>query len=612
MKTILQAVGRSVRGAHCAGLLAATALASFSLPAYAAPGGTPQASITLTNSGAKYCYVHDNKWDLTKEVTGNTIDANTGSGTVTWTVTATKDSSGAPTFCVQGGLTVKNTGSAPATIGNIVVNLQKPNSPKKGSNASHVSIAADVADATNGDAATSAKIVAAGSQENVATNTAWGTSNYAVSGAQGTFTETAGSGALEFTDASNNTVFSLVPQPVIPVGGSITLLYTAEFQTSVLPAPGTLLRVEAMVSFGNAGARGGSGATATSIDINGNGSIDDDEANVRTVPSRVTMAALPAAPEETNASVTVDDPGVTTTGTVTTSNPSGFDAFPATVSETTSWEVSVDVESGTEGATVCNAAELAGEANGGTLNVIVGYDTTDPLNPIPIYATYECAAAAEGSASACVTIGPPDDSTVENGDYCTFSQGGFGGNGYPYNLLNTNFATIYPSGVEAGIPGAGGYSMKFTEAAHIGGPKGKNGDGKGDYLPAGETAGALTADLVNPTSSSSGVFGGQVLALKLNIALSDAIVNPADFGGLYYCDASSSLNGQTVRQILAAAETALGGGALPSGYTYPTLADLCANLDLSFDGKSTDFPNCGVASAWALQYLSETACPMTP
>ena len=117
---------------------------------FAAGGGAPQASITLGNSDAKYCYTHNNLWDLSKTVTGNTVE--NGVGTVTWTVTATKDSSGAPTFTVHGGLTVTNSGTAPATIGNIVVNLQKPNSPKRGSNAPYVSIAADVADATNGDA----------------------------------------------------------------------------------------------------------------------------------------------------------------------------------------------------------------------------------------------------------------------------------------------------------------------------------------------------------------------------------------------------------------------------------------------------------------------------
>jgi hypothetical protein len=72
-----------------------------------------QASITLTNCGAADCYTHDNKWDLTKSVTGNTVAD--GTGTVTWTITATKDSSSASEFSVHGGLTVTNTGSAPAT-----------------------------------------------------------------------------------------------------------------------------------------------------------------------------------------------------------------------------------------------------------------------------------------------------------------------------------------------------------------------------------------------------------------------------------------------------------------------------------------------------------------
>jgi hypothetical protein len=58
--------------------------------------------------------------------------------------------------------------------------------------------------------------VAAASQENAATNAAWGTDNYTVTGRQGTFVETAGSGKLEFTDASDSTLFSLVPQPEIP------------------------------------------------------------------------------------------------------------------------------------------------------------------------------------------------------------------------------------------------------------------------------------------------------------------------------------------------------------------------------------------------------------
>jgi hypothetical protein len=130
-------------------------------------------------------------------------------------------------------------------------------------------------------------------------------------------------------------VFALTPQRSIAVNESVTLLYDAAFQPGVLPA-GTAMRVEALVSFGNAGARGGSGATGSNIDVNGNGGVDADEANVRTVPSRVTLAALPTTPEETNASVSLTDE-VTTSGTVTYTNLA--DGVPATSSASGQWSV---------------------------------------------------------------------------------------------------------------------------------------------------------------------------------------------------------------------------------------------------------------------------------
>ena len=49
-------------------------------------------------------------------------------------------------------------------------------------------------------------------------------------------------------------------------------------------------RFEVIVTFGNSGPRGGSGASGKNIDINGNGSIDTQEACVRSVPTRLTVA----------------------------------------------------------------------------------------------------------------------------------------------------------------------------------------------------------------------------------------------------------------------------------------------------------------------------------
>jgi hypothetical protein len=595
-------------------IISSMALGCLTLAAglvFASSGGTPQASITLQNSDAKYCYTHNDTWTLTKDVTGNTVDASTGTGTVTWTVTATKDSSQAATFTVHGGLTVTNTGTAPATIGNIVVNLQKPNSPKQGSNAPYVSIAADVADATNGDAATSAKIVAAGSQENVLTNAAWGTNNYTVTSAQGTFTETAGkSGSLEFKDASNNSVWAISPQQTIAVGASVTLLYDATFDISVLPAAGTQMRVEALVSFGNAGLRGGSGSTGMNIDINGNGTLQPDEANVRTVPSRVALAAL-TAPGECNASVTVTDIGATVTGTVTTGNPVGFDAFPATISDTTSWNnVSVDVNGGALGGKLCNDANLVGADCGGTLSVIVGYQDP-PSNTIPIYATYLCFAAATADASACVDIGPPQG--FQNDDYCTYTKGGYAGIGDPGQIYNNNFLSVFSSGLTIGInnnAATAPYDAMWTATA-TGSASLKT------YLTSSASGpnGALTVDTINATSTSGGNLPRQTATLALNIGFNAAGLNGThiNLGSLTLCNLvegstigswtltaaqATALNGRSISQVLADANNALAGNGLPAYVdtnSFGELNQLVTALNESFEG-------CNVTS-FATAYL---------
>jgi len=255
----------------------------FTTTAFAAakPPSAGQASITLSDCNAELCHANNTNWSLTKSPSSQSITLPDDPPTITWTVAATRGGTSANYLTVDGVLTVTNTGTANATIGNIVINLQK----KIVNTSNWVSVAADIADATSGNAATAGNIVASASAESASVNAAFGPPNYTVSGARGTFVETAGSGALEFTDAGSNTIFSLSPQLSLAPGAAITLLYTAQFNNSVLGlAPGTQVRSEALVTFGNAGLRGGSGATAANIDANGNGTIDADEANVRTVP----------------------------------------------------------------------------------------------------------------------------------------------------------------------------------------------------------------------------------------------------------------------------------------------------------------------------------------
>ncbi len=560
-----------------------TLAAAFALPSVHAQ----QASLSLENGDLALCFGQQTPWGLTKSVDG--ITGTPGDQNVTWTVTATKGATTGAQLLVSGYVTVSNSGSADATIGNIVVNLQQRKNVGTSSRPrwTWTSLAANVADATNGDAATSANIVARASLE----IPAYSGGNYVGTGARGTFTENAASGSLQLLDLEANDFWAITPQQSISPGEALQLVFAAKFDVSEFDlVTGTPLRTEVIVTFGNAGARAGSGASATKLDINGNGSIDADEAWVRSVPIRLTEK-IPTF-EYCHGEVTLTDPGVTATGTVTFGAVT-MDGLPSEpVNETTSFTVTATgVNGGLNGGTIANTATLTAE--GFEVALLIGErDETDPITglptKVPAYYTFLCCEPLRLTASASAQIGSGDG--FQPGDYCSFSQGGLGGQGAPFLLLASQFPAIFINGVEIGLPGDSGFSMKFMSSLAV-----------QDYLPAGGTPDKLTADLLDPTTSSSGVFGGQVLALKLNIALSDSGATPPSLGDLVYRNPGDALHGYTVREILAAAETALGGGALPTGYTYSSLTTLCDNLNLSWHVETTE----GCApSAWALLYLS--------
>ena len=72
-------------------------------------------------------------------------------------------------------------------------------------------------------------------------------------------------------------------------------------------------------------------------------------------------------------------------------------------------------------------------------------------------------------------------------------------------------------------------------------------------------------------------------------------------GSLVLTGTATSLDGSTVSAVLAAANAAIGGGALPSGFTLSSLNDLVDNLNQSFDGCVED--------GWAKTHLT-TAVPV--
>jgi hypothetical protein len=169
------------------------------------------------------------------------------------------------------------------------------------------------------------------------------------------------------------------------------------------------------------------------------------------------------------------------------------------------------------------------------------------------------------------------------GEFITYSQDSWGGAPSPggaAELLLNNFDTVYSpfGGAEAGINGAAGYSMLFT------GPSPAL-----TYLPASGGAGTLNSDLIDPTSSASGVLGGFVFALQLNIDFEDAgfLSGTAStaFADLILSDFPAyyaALNGLSVRQFLSHANQHLGGRS--SHFTSDDIAVIAQDLTLAFEG----------------------------
>ena len=124
------------------------------------------------------------------------------------------------------------------------------------------------------------------------------------------------------------------------------------------------------------------------------------------------------------------------------------------------------------------------------------------------------------------------------------------------------------------------------------------------YLPAVGPSGVLDACLINPSSSHSGEFGGEVLALELNVDFSAAGFTEGSggpFGNLNLCGTGTPYDGMSISAILAAANTALGNGGLPPGSNPDSFGDLLHALNDSFDECTPD--------GFAQMHLTGGACP---
>lgn len=190
--------------------------------------------------------------------------------------------------------------------------------------------------------------------------------------------------------------------------------------------------------------------------------------------------------------------------------------------------------------------------------------------------TYTISDGNGGTDTATVTITVQTINCSTTG-YTTYSQGGWGNNGAPGQLMQANFARVYPSGY---VVIGGARTLTFIGAPAV-----------TAFLPQGGTPAMLTsgpANVNNPTSSSAGNFAAQVLALRLAVDYSNAGVLKAGLGNLVMV--SGPFAGQSVNSILATANAVLGGtaSALPSGMTVSALNSIIESLNLNFHEGNTN------------------------
>jgi hypothetical protein len=167
-------------------------------------------------------------------------------------------------------------------------------------------------------------------------------------------------------------------------------------------------------------------------------------------------------------------------------------------------------------------------------------------------------------------------------------------------LVQTNFLSLFPNGIAIGL---------FNASNGFVAPNGLLWEPNSNGLTAvqavlsivpGAAGAAFAQDATNPvTVMAGGNLARQALLLTLNIGLNTAGMlgaGPNNFGSLVYTNTGDALNGQSISQILVAANQALAGLALPAGYNFTSLAALLGNLNTAFQSYAP--------SAWATAHLS--------
>jgi hypothetical protein len=198
------------------------------------------------------------------------------------------------------------------------------------------------------------------------------------------------------------------------------------------------------------------------------------------------------------------------------------------------------------------------------------------------------------------------NSIIALGEIVTYGQVDWGENSDAISLLQTGFATAFASTGGALFVG-GTHFMEvdapdslYSHSSLVG------------YLPANGVAAPLNASVIDPETTSSGVFGGDVVALQLDVAFSAAGLlahhSGVPFGNMVltgFTGNLAGLNNITVSELLATANAILGGDS--TAYLPTDIDPIVASVGDAFnEGVESDFANAH------LELPSDTPVSTTP
>jgi hypothetical protein len=201
-------------------------------------------------------------------------------------------------------------------------------------------------------------------------------------------------------------------------------------------------------------------------------------------------------------------------------------------------------------------------SNGATTNVIEDLCAGD----------YTVTVTNGSGCAQTATYNVGDDADCEcDGDFTTYTQGGWANNGAPGQYMAAHFDNCFGSVV---VGDACGYTITLTSVQAV-----------QDFLPQGSTPAALTQNYIDPGSGNITVLAGQVLGVQFALGFDDCDPDlsgsNSDLGDQLYIKQGSVFYGWSIQAIYDTARKVLSG--CPSLYTPEEVNEACTDINENYD-----------------------------